>query len=87
MVIGLYKAEAFRRFSFGNEICKTKFEQSSSNDHQTHVRQLNLKVQSIPHVSFSSLLIGAIQNCHVDLELVVSTDYRMFKTLQQKHLT
>jgi hypothetical protein len=87
MVIGLYKAEAFRRFSLGSEICKTKFEQSSSNDHQTHVRQLDLKVQSFPHVSLSSLLIGAIQNSHVDLEFVVSTNDGMIEALQQKHLT
>lgn len=83
IIIGLYKAEAFRRFSFGNEIYESLINQCDDRTKQLiYLCQPNLKIQSIFHLFFSTLSIGPVKHRHVYLEAVIGANYGIVETLQ-----
>lgn len=89
MVIGLYKAVALRRFSFGSEILKKDFwiVNNALSSRQSilsiYISQSKLKLQDFAHLLLGPLSLGSVQDRHVDLVAVVGFDDWVVESLDQ----
>lgn len=85
-MIGLYKAVAFLLCSLGREICEKikNFSKCILNNLRfSYISQSKLEFQDVSHVFLSSLSIGTVKNCHVNLIAVISGDDGILQALDE----